>query len=164
MLLSRKTQADQGLERIDRDADLSVTSKLPFLVERPVLKNRQSNVQRRWRLYHRIVPILGQIPLVSEIQPFWAIPYLLGEIELPKHETVEKEIAEWNAWMRKRYLSQGQKFPYSLYDFLPVSNSSFLCIKRIFASRTICLSLLLIQSVMRTSGTSTLTLAVKTWD
>jgi dimethylaniline monooxygenase (N-oxide forming) len=137
-----KDPADEDWERIDCDADLSVNRKLPFLAKRPVLKNPQSEVQRHWRLYRRVVPlalaekgerslaILGQIhtvqtPLVSEIQSFWAILYLLGEIQLPDHDAVVREIAEWNAWTRKRYLSQGQKFPYSLYDFLPVSSPYF---------------------------------------
>lgn len=55
------------------------------------------------------------------MQSFWAILYLLGRISLPDSDTMVREIAEWNAWTTKRYLSQGQKFPYSLYDFLPVS-------------------------------------------
>ena len=63
-----------------------------------------------------------QTPLVAEIQCFWTILYLEGKIELPSPEVMAREIAEWNAWTRKRYLSQGQKFPYSLYDFLPVSS------------------------------------------
>ncbi|KAF2846075.1 putative dimethylaniline monooxygenase [Plenodomus tracheiphilus IPT5] len=124
-------------EKVDREADAEVDEKLPFLSKGPVLKNPQNNVkpQRYWRLYRRAIPlaladkgdrslaILGQIhtvqtPLVSEMQSFWAILYLIGEIDLPDHDTMVKEIAEWNAWTRKRYLSQGQKFPYSLYDFL----------------------------------------------
>ena len=59
--------------------------------------------------------------MVSEIQSFWSILYLLGEIDLPDEATMTKEIAEWNAWTRKRYISQGQKFPYCIFDFLPVS-------------------------------------------
>ena len=128
---------DPAWEKLDREASLSVDRKLPFLAKGPVLKHPQSE-DRRWRLYRRVVPlalaekgdrsiaILGQIhtvqtPLVAEVQSFWAILYLLGEIELPGQTTMAKEVAEWNAWTRKRYQSQGQKFPYSLYDFLPVS-------------------------------------------
>ncbi|TAQ89188.1 hypothetical protein B7494_g2487 [Chlorociboria aeruginascens] len=129
------------------DADKSVSEKLPLIANTPGMRNRQAidAPQRRWRLYRRVVPlsagikndrsiaILGQIhtvqtPLVSEMQSFWAILYLLGEIELPDEATMTKEIAEWNAWTRKRYLSQGQKFPYSLFDFLSAdvaSNSQY---------------------------------------
>lgn len=66
-----------------------------------------------------------QTPLVAEVQSLWAISYLLGEIELPGVDEMATEVALWNAWTRKRYLNQGQKFPYSLYDFLPVSRKNF---------------------------------------
>ena len=132
---------DVAWENYDTAADKSVNAKLPFLAQAPRLKNPSTNdiqLQRRWRLYRRSIPmelalkgdrslaILGQIhtvqtPLVSEVQSLWSILYLLGELDLPDKDTIATEIAEWNAWTRKRYLSQGQKFPYSLYDFLPVS-------------------------------------------
>lgn len=128
--------------KLDSEAIKAVDTKLPFLAKTPGLKNPQVvniDLQKRWRLYRRVVPltlaekgdrsiiILGQIhtvqtPLVSEMQSFWGILYLLGEIDLPDHDTMAKEIAEWNAWTAKRYLSQGQKHPYSLYDFLPVGS------------------------------------------
>ncbi|KAL9635413.1 MAG: hypothetical protein Q9204_002638 [Flavoplaca sp. TL-2023a] len=128
-----------GWEKFDVEADAAVDQKFPFLAEPPGLTNRTTNKiqpQRRWRLYRRSIPfalaekgdrslaIMGQIhtvqtPLVSEIQSFWSILYLIGELNLPPRVTMAREIAEWNAWTRKRYLSQGQKFPYSLYDFLP---------------------------------------------
>ncbi|KAF2811310.1 putative dimethylaniline monooxygenase [Mytilinidion resinicola] len=123
----------------DAEAMKSVDAKLPFLAKTPDLKNPKvvsHGVPKRWRLYRRVVPldlamksdrslaILGQIhtvqtPLVSEMQSFWAILYLLGELDLPDYDTMAKEVAEWNVWTAKRYLSQGQKHPYSLYDFLP---------------------------------------------
>lgn len=137
----KKDPTDRDWKGIDREADLSVNRKLPFLAKGPVTKTSQarSPPQRHWRLYRRVVPlshaergdrslaIMGQIhtvqtPLVAEMQSFWAILYLLGEIKLPPHDTMVKEIAEWNAWTRKRYVGQGRKFPYSLYDFLPVSS------------------------------------------
>lgn len=101
------------------------------------LLSLDSRLQRKWRLYRRAIPvaaaergdrsiaILGQIhtvqtPLVAEVQSLWAILYLLGDLDLPETHEMATEIALWNAWTRKRYLNQGQKFPYSLYDFLPV--------------------------------------------
>lgn len=127
--------------KFDIAAEKEVNSKLPMLAKPPGLRSPQANngqARGRWALYRRVIPlslaekgdrslaIMGQIhtvqtPLVAEMQSFWAIIYLLGEIDLPDHDTMAREIAEWNAWTRKRYLSQGQKFPYSLYDFLPVS-------------------------------------------
>ncbi|KAI9655991.1 MAG: hypothetical protein M1821_005052 [Bathelium mastoideum] len=129
---------DRDWRTIDHEADKSVDRKLPFLAKGPELDHvlPMKFPQRRWRLYRRVVPlalaekgdrslaILGQIhtvqtPLVASVQTFWAILYLLGELELPHGDAMVQEIAEWNAWTRKRYVSQGRKFPYSLYDFLP---------------------------------------------
>ncbi|KAL9030783.1 MAG: hypothetical protein Q9196_001133 [Gyalolechia fulgens] len=123
----------------DTAADQTVIEKLPFLAQAPTsMKAHTNDVQphRRWRLYRRSIPvelalkgdrslaILGQIhtvqtPLVADVQSFWSILYLIGALDLPGKEVMAQEIGEWNAWTRKRYLSQGEKFPYSLYDFLP---------------------------------------------
>ncbi|RYP90068.1 hypothetical protein DL770_003807 [Monosporascus sp. CRB-9-2] len=125
--------------RYDIEADRIVDEMLPFLAKPPTLKYPKPldpSLQQKWRLYRRSIPvslagkgdrslaILGQIhtiqtPLVSEVQSLWTILYLLGEIDLPDTDEMAKEVALWNAWTRKRYLNQGQKFPYSLYDFLP---------------------------------------------
>lgn len=111
--------------------------------QNPSLLSLDSRLQRKWRLYRRAIPvamaergdrsiaILGQIhtvqtPLVAEVQSLWAILYLLGDIELPDTHEMATEVALWNAWTRKRYLNQGQKFPYSLYDFLPVSEPTII--------------------------------------
>lgn len=125
--------------KYDSEADTTVKNKLPFLASPPkVLFAEDSTAQLRWRLYRRSVPIapalrgdrsiaiFGQIhtvqtPLVADVQCFWTILYLLNEVKLPGPEKMAQEVAEWNAWTRMRYLSQGAKFPYSLYDFLPVS-------------------------------------------
>ena len=141
-LLTPSTEA--SWEPYDTAAEKAVNEKLPFLAQAPRLRNPHTDgmqPQRRWRLYRRSIPIqlavkgdrslaiMGQIhtvqtPLVSDIQSFWSILYLLGELDLPDEATMAQEIAEWNAWTRKRYLSQGQKYPYSLYDFLPVRRFS----------------------------------------
>lgn len=150
---------DRRWASLDAAADLAVNQKLPFIASPPGLKNSHTNARqphRRWRLYRRVVPlahaargerslaILGQIhtvqtPLLAEVQSFWAILYLLGELELPRDMSVmEQEVAEWNAWTRKRYLSQGQKFPYSLYDFLPVSTALWACCSVMLMAVAVC--------------------------
>ena len=136
----RRSKEDIAWDAHDVTATRTVNERLPFLTAGPELTNPKTNdasAQRRWRLYKRAIPlnlalkddrslvILGQIhtiqtPMVSEIQSFWSILYLLGEIDLPDEATMTKEIAEWNVWTRKRYISQGQKFPYCIFDFLPV--------------------------------------------
>ncbi|KAI0911233.1 hypothetical protein F4823DRAFT_586420 [Ustulina deusta] len=126
-------------------ADKTVDEKLPFLANPPKLvytKGLDPALQKRWNLYRRVVPvsmaakgdrslaILGQIhtiqtPLVSEVQSLWAILYLLGEVELPDIDTMAKEVSLWNTWTRKRYLNQGQKHTYALYDFISYIDSVF---------------------------------------
>ncbi|KAI1370876.1 FAD/NAD(P)-binding domain-containing protein [Hypoxylon crocopeplum] len=129
----------------DAAAEGTVDKQLPFLARPPKLGQPgllDPRRQKMWRLYRRAVPvelaargdrslvILGQIhtvqtPLVAEVQSLWAILYLLGEIDVPDVQAMATEVALWNAWTRKRYLGQGQKFPYSLYDFLPYIDSIF---------------------------------------
>ncbi|KAI0538851.1 hypothetical protein GGR58DRAFT_466967 [Xylaria digitata] len=127
------------------EANKIVDEKLPFLANPPKLKYSKGvdpSLQKRWNLYRRVVPvsmaakgdrslaILGQIhtiqtPLVSEVQSLWAILYLLGEVELPGVDTMAKEVSLWNTWTLKRYLTQGQKHTYSLYDFISYIDSIF---------------------------------------
>ncbi|KAK7995024.1 hypothetical protein PG990_013797 [Apiospora arundinis] len=143
--LSTREVSVVNWDRFDAMADEEVNKQLPFLAKPPRLTFQRpltSRDQEKWRLYRRVVPmgleergarslaILGQIhtvqtPLVSEVQSLWAILYLEGEIEIPDTETMAKEVALWNAWTRKRYLGQGRKFPYSLYDFLPYIDALF---------------------------------------
>ncbi|KAI1444246.1 hypothetical protein F5Y02DRAFT_184148 [Annulohypoxylon stygium] len=132
-------------EKYDAIAEAIVDKKLPFLAAQPKVDfpSRLNPLkQNHWRLYHRVVPIemaekgdrsiaiLGQIhtvqtPLVAAVQSFWAILYLLGEIDLPDRETMIKDVSLWNVWTRKRYMGQGIKQPYSLYDFLPYIDMLF---------------------------------------
>ena len=50
---------------------------------------------------------------------------MLGRLDLPSQETMEEEVATWNVWTRKRYLAQGQKHAYAIYDYLSVSVPRF---------------------------------------
>ncbi|KAI0152904.1 hypothetical protein GGR57DRAFT_161894 [Xylariaceae sp. FL1272] len=146
----QKPDAPIGDDGIDWDSHYSsanriVDEQLPFLANHPEVRYPQGldpSLQKKSNLYRRCVPvsmaakgdrslaILGQIhtiqtPLVSEVQSLWAILYLLGEIDLPDANTMAKEVALWNTWTRKRYLTQGQKNPYSLFDFLPYIDGIF---------------------------------------
>ncbi len=56
-------------------------------------------------------------PLVSEVQALWGVAFMLGLVELPPQEDMEREVAQWNVWARKRYLAQGRKHAYAIYDF-----------------------------------------------
>ncbi|ORY69608.1 cofactor FMO1 FAD enzyme [Pseudomassariella vexata] len=57
-------------------------------------------------------------PLVSEVQALWGVTFLLGLNDIPNQADMEQEVAEWNVWSRKRYLVQGRKHAYAIYDFL----------------------------------------------
>ncbi|KAL9121426.1 MAG: hypothetical protein Q9187_002018 [Circinaria calcarea] len=131
--------ADMAWEKHDLAADKHINKELPLLASGPDYSNwHPARVQptRRWRLYNRIVPltnaiagdrslvILGQIhttqtPTISEIQSFWGVLYLLDEVPLPDEDSMIKEVAQWNAWTRKRYASCGQRYPYALFDWIP---------------------------------------------
>ncbi|KAK5999101.1 FAD-dependent monooxygenase DEP4 [Cladobotryum mycophilum] len=58
-------------------------------------------------------------PLVAEVQALWGVAFLLGLYDPPAQDEMEQEIAEWNVWTRKRYVAQGRKHAYAIYDFLP---------------------------------------------
>ena len=45
---------------------------------------------------------------------------MLGRLDLPSQETMDEEVATWNVWTRKRYLAQGRKHAYAIYDYLSV--------------------------------------------
>lgn len=123
----------------DTAADEVVARQLPLLATGPKdmrMPNPNRVVtKRRWRLYNRCVPlstardkdrslvILGQIhttqtPTISEVQSLWAIAYLLGEVELPSEDKMVEEVAQWNAWTRKRYTGVGERYPYALFDWI----------------------------------------------
>ncbi|RMZ80489.1 hypothetical protein DV737_g3018, partial [Chaetothyriales sp. CBS 132003] len=57
-------------------------------------------------------------PLIAETQALWGSAYLLGHLDLPSEDEMNLEIATFNAWTRKRYLSQGRKHAYAIFDFL----------------------------------------------
>ncbi|KAM7220167.1 hypothetical protein V8F06_004495 [Rhypophila decipiens] len=58
-------------------------------------------------------------PLVAEIQALWGVSWMLGLRDLPEQEEMEMEVAAFNAWTRKRYLEQGKKHAYFIYDYIP---------------------------------------------
>jgi dimethylaniline monooxygenase (N-oxide forming) len=62
-------------------------------------------------------------PLVSEVQALWGVAFMQGLLDdsMPPQRAMEREVAEWNVWTRKRYGAQGRKHAYAIYDFLSVS-------------------------------------------
>jgi len=64
-------------------------------------------------------------PLMSETQALWGSAYLLGHLDLPSEDDMNKEVATFNVWTRKRYLAQGRKHAYAIFDFLSVRGPIF---------------------------------------
>lgn len=62
-------------------------------------------------------------PLIAETQALWGTAYMLGYLDLPSEETMDQEVATFNVWTRKRYLAQGRKHSYAIFDFLSVCST-----------------------------------------
>lgn len=60
-------------------------------------------------------------PLAAELQALWGVTWMLGWRELPSQHDMEMEAALFNAWTAKRYLEQGKKHSYFIYDYIAVS-------------------------------------------
>ncbi|KAL9060510.1 MAG: hypothetical protein Q9206_001014 [Seirophora lacunosa] len=125
--------------KLDAQGEQTVNEKLPYLKHHPIqakardkedaLLHGPSRHYRRLIVPHmagrgdRSIYFPGQIhsiftPLVSEFQALWGCAYMLGRLDLPEQATMEEEVATWNAWTRKRYLAQGEKHAYAIYDYL----------------------------------------------
>lgn len=137
--------------KLEAKAESTVDELLPALRESPLgVKNRPPGSDHAEKLLHGpsrhyrrlVVPELAAqgdrsvyfpgfihtiyTPLVSEVQALWGVAFLLGLTDLPSQDKMEKEVAEWNVWTRKRYLAQGEKHAYAIYDFFAVSSEFLL--------------------------------------
>jgi dimethylaniline monooxygenase (N-oxide forming) len=56
-------------------------------------------------------------PLVVEMQSLWGVAFMLGKLDVPSLDEMEKEAALWNAWTKKRYPGIGRSHSYALFDF-----------------------------------------------
>jgi dimethylaniline monooxygenase (N-oxide forming) len=61
----------------------------------------------------------GNKLFVAEAQAMWAVAYFDKKIILPSIEDREKEIAAWVAWCRLRYLSNGERGNFAVFDVVP---------------------------------------------
>ncbi len=125
----------------DARADAEVDRLLPVLRsiphDTPGGEHGAASAHRPWRLYRRMVSpgmadsgdrsifFPGQIhsvftPLVAELQALWGAAFLLGDMPLPSMDAMQREVSLWNSWTKKRYLAQGRKHAYSIYDYLAV--------------------------------------------
>ncbi|KAK4182963.1 hypothetical protein QBC35DRAFT_526401 [Podospora australis] len=140
---------EQKWARLDIVAEQAVSARLPYLNNshpslHPIsVHKRQAEETTTRKLLHGpsrhfrrlIVPSLAAAgdrsiifpgfihsiftPTVSETQALWGVAFLLGLYDVPSQEEMEREVAEWHAWSRKRYVAQGRKHAYAIFDFLP---------------------------------------------
>ncbi|KAJ8107958.1 hypothetical protein ONZ43_g6571 [Nemania bipapillata] len=124
---------------LDEEAERKVDALLPVLKENPLahLKSTTPKVRSHGptRHYRAILPLklaaqndrsicfLGQIhsiftPTTNEFSALWAAAYLQGKLDVPSIDEMEKEVAVFHAWERKRYLEIGAKNSYCILDFL----------------------------------------------
>jgi dimethylaniline monooxygenase (N-oxide forming) len=130
--------------KLEAQGEEVVDQKLPILKEfspenseTPPAPKDDDHLHGPSRHYRRLVPpskaaqgdrsILfpGMIhsiftPLIVETQALWGAAYMLGHLDVPSEEAMDKEVAIWNVWTRKRYLQQGRKHSYAIFDFLSV--------------------------------------------
>ncbi|KAL8852237.1 MAG: hypothetical protein Q9221_002839 [Calogaya cf. arnoldii] len=130
------SKADHSIkwQKLDAQAEDKANQLLPSLADPPDTVV-PSTERRPWRLYRRLdSPAMaaqgdrsfffpGQIcsvytPLVAEFQALWGVPWMLGWLQLPGQKQMEEEVSLWNACTGKRYLEQGRKHSYSIYDYL----------------------------------------------
>jgi dimethylaniline monooxygenase (N-oxide forming) len=101
------------------EADKKLCSMYPML-ENPPPHPHTRVTTTPYRLYQGMVPthddsilfmnhiVTGNKLLAADIQAMWAVAYFDKKISLPSVDDMEKEIALWVTYSRRRYLSSGE--------------------------------------------------------
>ncbi|KAJ5254793.1 cofactor FMO1 FAD enzyme [Penicillium chrysogenum] len=105
---------------LDAQAEQKVNNELPILKKSPfeALEQRKHTQGPNWHYRCLIVPELaakGEIH--PELHALWGFAFLNDWMNLPGKEEMELEAATFNAWTRKRYIEQGKKHSYFIYDY-----------------------------------------------
>ena len=118
---------------LNAHADQKVLSSFPQLADPP--SHYHKPVTRTpYRLYKQIAPLsdidatrsivfIGQISVVNyfravEAQSLWAAAYMDGNLTLPTAEEREEDVALLTAWCRRRYLNNGEKGNWMIFELL----------------------------------------------
>ncbi|KAF4990932.1 hypothetical protein FGRMN_8170 [Fusarium graminum] len=125
---------------LDEKADKVIDELLPYLRDPPSQHGSSGATRKKHQGPNRhfrrlVVPELaakgdrsilfpGHVhsaftPLVAELQALWGVSWMLGWRDLPARHEMETEAANFNAWTRRRYLEQGKKHSYFIYDYIP---------------------------------------------
>ena len=107
-------------EKLVQDADHGICTKFPVLAN-PPKHPHQTIDTTTYRLYQGMAPVqdnsilfLNHVNtankfLAAGAQAMWAVAYFDKQITLPSKEDMERSIATWVAFSRRRYLSQGEQ-------------------------------------------------------
>ncbi|KAI4112581.1 MAG: hypothetical protein LQ345_006296 [Seirophora villosa] len=112
---------------LEQDADRAVLDRFPILANPP--KHYREPVKHTpYRLYNSIAPLqddsivfVGHVMIanyfhLAECQAIWATAYLDGNIKLPSLEERRKTVALFVAWCRRRYLSNGDRGHWLVFE------------------------------------------------
>ncbi|KAF2182385.1 putative dimethylaniline monooxygenase [Zopfia rhizophila CBS 207.26] len=106
-------------EKLLQDADQDICSRFPLLANPPKHPHQKIDTTT-YRLYQGMAPVqddsilfmnhlnTGNKLLAAEVQALWAVAYFDKQMTFPSREDMEKSIATWVAFSRRRYLSNGE--------------------------------------------------------
>lgn len=125
------TEKAEKWSRLEEEADRRVVKTFPQLANPPADYFKKPNPTTPYRLYNGMVPLsdasdrsivfIGHVLIPNyfrgtEPQAVWATAYMDGKLELPGLEEMEKEVALFTAWCRRRYLSNGEKGNHMVFE------------------------------------------------
>ncbi|PWW74524.1 FAD/NAD(P)-binding domain-containing protein [Tuber magnatum] len=131
-----KEGSPEHWETLESAAEDKIKSLFPLLSTPPPYKPIQRS-NTPYRVYRLLVPPamadagdhtlvfvgLMHTPatgMIAELQALWATAYLDGRIPLEgKKREMEREVAEVNVWMKRRYLNLGEKCANVTFEFMP---------------------------------------------
>jgi dimethylaniline monooxygenase (N-oxide forming) len=117
-LADQPSNVSQHWEKLLLDADERICTDFPMLATPPKHARREISTTT-YRLYQGMAPIndrsilfmnhinTGNKMLAAEVQAMWAVAYFDGHIPLLPKADMERSVARWVAFSRRRYLSNG---------------------------------------------------------
>lgn len=114
-------------EKLISEADTQICQRFRLLANPPSHFHRKLDTTP-YRLYNCMAPLhddtilflnhitAGNKLFAAEAQAMWAVAYLNGDVKLPSIQEREVKIAEWVAWCRRRYLSNGERGTFATFD------------------------------------------------
>ncbi|KAF3929361.1 hypothetical protein ABW19_dt0201144 [Dactylella cylindrospora] len=124
----------QKWEALDKEADKKVYAANPILKDAPAPPKLPPQDSGPFRLYHYMVPtnfadrsiaFLGVTPSTGTIpqgmiQGLWVAAYMMGKLDLPSKEEMEKATAYELRFCQIRHIGIGNDFPLISFDFMGI--------------------------------------------